>query len=57
MLDESVFVQFLYEPGDFHRTGGVSNDQFSSANWLMAMARRPVGKGRIELRGMVSLEP
>ena len=57
MLDGSAFVQFLYEPGDFHRTGGVSNGQFSSANWLMGMARRPVGKGRIGLRGMVSLEP
>jgi hypothetical protein len=57
MFDGSVFVQFLYEPGDVHRTGGVSNDQFSSANWLMAMARRPAGKGRVGLRGMVSAEP
>ena len=57
MIDGSAFVQFLYEPGDFHRTGGVSNDQFSSANWLMAMARRPAGKGRVGLRAMVSAEP
>src|SRR5262245_13819062 len=57
MLDGSAFVQFLYEPGDFHRTGGVSNDQFSSANWLMVMARRPAGNGRVGLRGMVSVEP
>jgi len=57
MIDGSAFVQFLYEPGDFHRTGGLSNDQFSSANWLMAMARRPAGKGRVGVRAMVSVEP
>jgi hypothetical protein len=57
MLDGSAIVQFLYEPGDFHRTGGVSNDQFSSANWLMAMARRPAGNGRVGVRAMVSIEP
>ena len=57
MLDGSAFVQFLYEPGDVHRTGGLSNDQISSANWLMAMARRPAGKGRLGLHAMVSVEP
>ena len=57
MLDGSAFVQFLYEPGDVHRTGGISNAQFSSPNWLMGMARRPAGKGRVGLRAMVSIEP
>jgi hypothetical protein len=57
MIDGSAFVQLLYEPGDIHRTGGVSNNQFSSANWLMAMARRPAGTGRVGLRAMVSAEP
>ena len=57
MIDGSVFVQLLYEPGDFHRTGGVSNTQFSSANWLMGMARRPAGKGRVGVRAMISVEP
>jgi hypothetical protein len=57
MLDGSAVVQFLYEPGDVHRTGGISNDQVSSANWLMAMARRPAGKGRLGLHAMLSVEP
>jgi hypothetical protein len=57
MIDGSAFVLFLYEPGDFHRTGGVGNGQFSSANWLMGMARRPAGKGRVGARAMISVEP
>ena len=57
MIDGAAFVQFLYEPGDFHRTGGVSNGQFSSANWLMGMVRRPAGPGRVGFRGMISVEP
>ncbi|HEX5107443.1 MAG TPA: hypothetical protein VFV95_03315 [Vicinamibacterales bacterium] len=57
MLHGSVFGQFLYEPGDRHRTGGFANDQFSSVNWVMGMARRPVAAGRLGLRMMASLEP
>lgn len=30
MLHGNGFAQFLYEPGDRHRTGGAANDQFSS---------------------------
>ena len=33
------------------------NDQFLSINWLMGMARRPVGSGDITLRAMLSAEP
>jgi len=47
----NVFVQFLHESGDRGR------DQGGSINWLMGMARRPAGRGRLTLRGMVSLEP
>jgi YHS domain-containing protein len=51
MAHENVFVQFLHESG----TRGT--DQFGSINWVMGMARRNVGAGRLGLRGMVSLEP
>jgi len=51
MAHGNVFVQFLHESGD------RGHDQGGSINWLMGMARRPVGRGRLTLRGMVSLEP
>jgi hypothetical protein len=57
MLHGTAFGQFLYEPGDTHRTGGFSTRQISSANWLMVMARRRVGAGRVGLRTMASIEP
>jgi hypothetical protein len=53
MLHGNVFGQFLYESGEAHRT----SHQAGSINWLMAMARRPAGAGRIGLRAMVSAEP
>jgi hypothetical protein len=57
MLHANVFGQFLYEPGDRHRTGGVASRQLSSVNWGMGMARRAVGAGRVGLRAMLSIEP
>ena len=51
MLHENAFVQYLNESG---RRG---SDQFGSINWIMGMAQRPAGDGRLMLRGMVSLEP
>ena len=53
----AVFGQAIYEPGDKHRTGGTANTQASSVNWLMGMARRTAGSGRIGVRAMVSAEP
>ena len=53
MLHGNAFVQFLHEEAPEHR--GAT--QFGSINWGMAMARRPLGNGRLGLRGMVSLEP
>ena len=53
MLQVIVFAQFLYESGEVHRR----SHQAGSINWLMGMARRPVGEGRVGLRAMVSLEP
>jgi hypothetical protein len=47
----NVFLQYLRESGD------RGSDQTGSINWLMGMAQRPVGAGRLMLRGMVSLEP
>jgi hypothetical protein len=57
MLHGVAFAQFIYEPGDIHRTGGNSTRQFGSINWGMIAARRPVGRGRLGLRGTVSVEP
>ena len=53
MLHGNAFVQFLYEAGETHRT----SHQFGSINWLMGMAARPVGQGRLSVRAMISLEP
>ena len=47
----NLFVQYLRE------SGGRGSNQFGSINWFMGMADRPVGRGRLGLRGMVSLEP
>ena len=57
MLDATAVGQFLYEPGEIHRTGGFASEQVSSVNWLMAMIRRPARSGRVGLRAMVSMEP
>ena len=53
MLHGDAFAQFLYESGDVHR----GSHQAGSINWMMGMARRPVGEGWLGLRAMVSLEP
>jgi hypothetical protein len=57
MLHGSGFAQYIYEPGDRHRTGGFANHQASSVNWAMLMTRRQVGAGRVGLRVMGSIEP
>jgi YHS domain-containing protein len=51
MAHENAFLQFLHESGD------RGDDQFGSINWIMAMAQRNAGKGRVTLRGMFSAEP
>ena len=57
MLHGTAFAQFLYEPGDRHRTGGFATDQISAVNWGMVMARRPAGRATIGLRATLSVEP
>jgi hypothetical protein len=47
----NVFLQYLHDSGD------RGSDQTGSINWLMGMAQRPTGRGRLTLRGMVSFEP
>ena len=47
----NVFLQYLNESGD------RGSDQFGSINWVMGMARRSVGAGRLGVRGMFSFEP
>lgn len=56
-LDGTLFAQYLYEPGDRHRTGGPATRQFGGINWGMALARRPIGGGRFGVRTMLSAEP
>ena len=51
MFHENAFLQYLKESG----TRG--DEQFGSINWIMGMAERRVGPGRLGLRGMVSAEP
>ena len=51
MAHENAFVQFLHESGD------RGDDQFGSINWMMGMAQRNVGNGRVMFRGMFSAEP
>src|SRR6266849_5145476 len=51
MAHENAFVQFLHESGD------RGDDQLGSINWIMGMAQRNVGPGRLQLRGMFSAEP
>ena len=51
MAHENAFVQFL------HESGPRGNDQYGSINWVMGMAHRDAGPGRLLLRGMFSAEP
>jgi hypothetical protein len=51
MLHENAFLQYLHESGD------RGDDQLGSINWVMGMARRDLGAGRLGFRGMFSLEP
>ena len=56
-LDGTLFVHYLDEPGDRHRTGGAATHQLASPNWVMGMARRRIGNGRFGVRSMLSAEP
>jgi len=53
MAHGNVFVQLLHESAPEHR--GAT--QAGSINWVMGMARRRVGAGRVGLRTTLSLEP
>ncbi|HEY6139630.1 MAG TPA: hypothetical protein VI670_17850 [Thermoanaerobaculia bacterium] len=39
------------------QSGPRGDDKFFSTNWIMGMADRPLGGGRLMLRSMLSLEP
>ena len=56
MVHGVVFGQLAIEPGEVHRTGGVSSHQVSSVNWGMLMARRELGAGRLGVKTMLSAE-
>jgi hypothetical protein len=51
MAHGNAFLQALYD------TGARGSGQVGSINWMMGMARRDIGQGRLGFRGMVSLEP
>jgi YHS domain-containing protein len=51
MAHENAFLQFLDD------SGIRGQDQFGSINWIMGMAQRNAGPGRLQLRGMFSAEP
>ncbi len=51
MAHENAFLQFLRDSG---RRG---EDDVGSINWMMGMAQRNAGRGRVALRAMFSLEP
>lgn len=51
MWHGNAFAQYL------HETGERGSRQAGSINWIMGMARRDLGAGRLGLRGMFSLEP
>jgi hypothetical protein len=51
MAHENAFVQVLHESGD------RGSEQFGSINWMMGMAQRNVGSGRVRFQGMFSAEP
>jgi len=50
MLHGNVFLQYINEGSD------RGDSQFGSINWLMGMAMRRVGDGRLMLRAMLSAE-
>lgn len=51
MAHENAFVQYLNERGD------RGHEQLGSINWLMGMAARKAGPGRVTFTGMISAEP
>ncbi len=51
MLHGDAFLQYIDEGSE------RGEAQFGSVNWLMGMARRPLGGGELALRAMVSAEP
>ena len=51
MFHENAFLQYLRESGD------RGDDQVGSINWVMGMAQRSIGAGRVGFRGMFSAEP
>jgi hypothetical protein len=51
MLHGNLFLQYLHETGD------RGDQQLGSINWVMGMAHRPIGSGRLSFRGMFSAEP
>jgi hypothetical protein len=53
MWHGNVFLQFINESAEEHRGA----HQTGSINWVMGMARRRAGSGRVGVRTMLSLEP
>jgi hypothetical protein len=53
MVHGNAFAYYFAEGGEEHRR----SQQGGSINWIMGMARRPVGSARVGVRAMFSAEP
>jgi hypothetical protein len=53
MWHGNAFLQYINESAEEHRGA----HQTGSINWVMGMARRPAGRGRVGVRTMLSTEP
>jgi hypothetical protein len=55
--DWLLMFHYNFVAGVNHQGGARGTTKFESANWFMPMAYRKLGRGTLQLRGMISLEP
>lgn len=55
MLHGTVFPRYTAQ--DLFESGTRGRSRLSAPNWLMGMAQRPVGRGALTVRAMVSADP
>jgi hypothetical protein len=48
MLHGTLFVQWLYEPHEIHRTGGFSTHQLGSVNWACSWRAARSARGALD---------
>lgn len=60
MIEQQGWMLMLHGEAfanDIQQSGPRGGDKFFSTNWLMPMARHDLGRGKLTLRAMLSLEP